>query len=262
MVAITKYGREEIFNAVKQMYTDVASKPEKEFHFPTGRPACEMLGYPAEQLDAIPATAIESFAGVGYPFRCNGIKEGDVVLDVGSGSGTDILISTLLTGATGKAYALDMTDAMQDKLMANAAKMGLDNIIPVKGNAEEIPLEDNIIDVTTSNGVLNLVPDKIKSFKEINRVMKPGGRIQISDIVINKSSEELDESKNNPQLWAECIVGALHEDVYLNFLRDAGFQDVNIECRQDYFSHSKYEATRNVAKYFSAMSITISGSKA
>lgn len=261
MVAITKYGRDEIFNAVKEMYTEVATKPEIGFHFPTGRPACEFLGYPASQLDAIPATAIESFAGVGYPFSCDGINKGDVVLDIGSGSGTDVLIAALTTGEKGKVYGLDLTEAMRKKLMDNANKADIHNVEVVAGNAEEIPLDDASVDVVTSNGVLNLVPDKPQAFTEIFRVLKPGGRIQISDIVINKSADELDESKNNPKLWAECIVGALHETTYVDALRDAGFNDVAVHCEQDYFSRSSNEATRSVAEYFSAKSITISGTK-
>lgn len=261
MVAITKYGRDEIFNAVKKMYTDVAENPEKGFHFPTGRPACEFLGYPADQLDAIPATAVESFAGVGYPFRCNVIKKGDTVLDIGAGAGTDVLISAILAGDSGKVYGLDMTQAMQTKLENNAKKMGIANVEPLMGNAEDIPLGDAAVDVVTSNGVLNLVPDKPKAFAEIYRILKPGGHIQISDIVINKSAEELDESKNNPKLWAECIVGALHEDIYVSALKDVGFKDVSVICNQDYFSRSSNDATKSVAEYFQAQSITIIGQK-
>ncbi|MDH5649304.1 MAG: methyltransferase domain-containing protein [Gammaproteobacteria bacterium] len=262
MVAITQFSRENIFDAVMKMYTDVAQKPEMGFHFPTGRPACEFLGYPAEQLDAIPATAIESFAGVGYPFRCNAIEKGHTVLDIGAGAGTDVFISTLLTGDTGKVYGLDMTQAMQDKLRENIQKMGTGIVEPLFGNAEQIPLDDGTVDVVTSNGVLNLVPDKPQAFAEIYRVLKPGGRIQISDIVINKSSEELDESKSNPKLWAECIVGALEEQIYVYGLTEAGLTDVEIVGRNDYFSRSSNESTRNVAKYFDARSITLSGRKA
>lgn len=262
MVSITKFTRENIFEAVQQMYTDVASKPEMRFHFPTGRPACEFLGYPKEQLDAVPATALESFAGVGYPFRCNAISNGDVVLDIGAGSGTDVLISSLLTGNTGKVYGLDMTLAMHDKLHGNLEKMGATNVEPLMGNAEDIPLEDATVDVITSNGVLNLVPDKQIAFAELFRVLKPGGCFQISDIIIQRCEEELVEAKNNPKLWAECIVGALYEDYYTRWLEEAGFSDVKVLCHQDYFANSSNEATRNVAKHFNAESITLSGTKA
>lgn len=261
MVAITKFGRDEIFTAVKKMYTDVANKPETKFHFPTGRSICEILGYPANQLDAIPDTAYESFAGVGYPFRCTVIKKGDVVLDIGSGAGTDVFISCLLTGEAGKVYGLDMTDAMQEKLEKNKTVMDVDNVVQLKGDAEDIPLGNNIIDVVTSNGVLNLVPDKQKAFTEILRVLKPGGYIQISDIAINKQEEELDQSKSNPKLWAECIVGALHEDLYVKGLQESGFENVKVLCEQDYFSYSEFESTHNIAKYFGAKSITMVGQK-
>ena len=261
MVAITKFTRENIFDAVRQMYTDVATKPETEFHFPTGRPACEFLGYPQEQLDAIPATAIESFAGVGYPFRINAIQPGDTVLDIGAGAGTDVLIASILTGDNGKVYGLDMTDAMHNKLHDNIRKMGVNNVEPLHGNAEEIPLDDTTVDVITSNGVLNLVPDKKVAFAELYRVMKPGGRFQISDIVIQQCEKDLEDARNNPRLWAECIVGALYEDYYLRWLEEAGFKDVKVVLHQDYFSRSDNSSTRDVASHFNAESITIGGVK-
>jgi len=120
MVAIIDTKKESIFRAVSAMYTDVATCPARIFHFPTGRPACEFVGYPKDQLDAIPATAPESFAGVGYPFAVGAIREGDRVLDVGSGSGTDALIASLLVGPNGKVFGLDMTPAMLEKARANA----------------------------------------------------------------------------------------------------------------------------------------------
>jgi len=261
MVAITRFTRENIFEAVKDMYTDVANKPEVGFHFPTGRPACEFLGYPKEQLDAVPATALESFAGVGYPFLCNAINPGDVVLDIGAGAGTDVLISSILTGEDGKVYGLDMTDAMHEKLQKNIEKMGVRNVEPLYGNAEDIPLLNNTVDVITSNGVLNLVPDKQIAFAELYRVMKPGGKLQISDIIIQQCEEELEESRNNPKLWAECIVGALYEDYYVRWLEEAGFENIAVLLHQDYFSKSENASTRNVAQHFNAESITISGNK-
>ena len=121
MVAFVGEKKEAIFKAVSEMYTDVASHPSRQFHFPTGRPACLFVGYPKAQLDAIPATAVESFAGVGYPFAAGAIQQGDRVLDIGSGSGTDVLIACTLVGPRGKVYGLDMTDAMLAKARSNAA---------------------------------------------------------------------------------------------------------------------------------------------
>ena len=261
MVAIAKFDREHIFDAVKLMYTSVANEPEKTFHFPTGRSACEFVGYPKEQLDRITPTALESFAGVGYPFASNVIKEGDTVLDIGAGAGTDILLAALLVGPSGEAYGLDMTRAMHEKLHVNKEKMGLDNVAPLLGNAEDIPLEDGLVDVVTSNGVLNLVPNKEKSFSEIFRVLKPGGYIQISDIIIKKNIGSLDKSKANPRLWAECIVGAMEEEAYIESFKAAGFIDTHKIDALDYFSGSASESTRNTASNFGASSITIVGKK-
>ena len=261
MVAITKFSRDHIFDAVKLMYTSVANQPEKTFHFPTGRSACEFVGYPKEQLDQIIATALESFAGVGYPFAANVIKPGDAVLDIGAGAGTDILLAALLTGPEGKAYGLDMTRAMHEKLHVNKDKMELENVIPLLGNAEEIPLEDETVNVVTSNGVLNLVPNKQNAFSEIFRVLKPGGHIQISDIIINKNRSELDESRANPRLWAECIVGAMEEAPYIKSFEEAGFTRIRKIDELDYFHGSENESTRKTAAYFGASSITIVGDK-
>jgi len=261
MVAIARFEREHIFDAVKLMYTTVANKPEKGFHFPSGRTACAFVGYPREQLDQIEPRALESFAGVGYPFQANVIKPGDSVLDVGAGAGTDILLSALLAGKEGIAYGLDMTQAMHEKLQVNADKMALDNVIPLKGNAEEIPLEDNSIDVVTSNGVLNLVPDKKQAIAEIFRILKPSGYVQISDIVIKKNVSELDKSKANPQLWAECIVGAMNENDYFSIFNSVGFEDLSTLDHLNYFAGSNSAPTRDVASYFGAESITFSGRK-
>jgi len=255
MVAILSDNREFIIRAVKDMYTDVAGNPDKEFHFPTGRPACEFVGYPAAELDAIPATAVESFAGVGYPHRSGFIGDGDVVLDVGSGSGTDALIARLRAGPRSTVYGLDMTQAMLNKLRDNIDKAGATNVEPLEGNAEEIPLPDASVDVVTSNGVLNLVPDKPKAFAEIARVLKAGGRVQIADIVVG--SPISDECRSNPELWAECVVGASLEDQYLDMFAKAGLTDIKVLRRFDYFAGSNSEHTRKIAGSFNAASIEI-----
>jgi SAM-dependent methyltransferase len=259
MVAINSDKKEMIFHAVQGMYTEVASCPSKIFHFPTGRAACLFVGYPKEQLDAIPETAVESFAGVGYPFGVGRVQKGSRVLDIGSGSGTDILIASLLVGPSGRVFGLDMTPAMLNKARTNATKMGASHVELLKGNAEEIPLPDASVDVVTSNGVLNLVPDKPRCFSEIFRVLRPGGWIQISDIILGKPIKP--ESRNNPQLWAECIVGAVLEEEYLEMFRKAGFQKVEAIHHVDYFSKSAEPDTREVAEKYGAQTVVLRGTK-
>lgn len=257
MVAMVSDKREFIFKAVREMYSDVAEHPGKTFHFPTGRLACLFVGYPAEQLDLLPPAALESFAGVGYPFAAGVIGEGDMVLDIGSGSGTDTLLAGTLVGC-GRVYGLDMTPAMLDKLRRNAHSMGATRVELLEGNAEEIPLPDASVDVVTSNGVLNLVPDKRRAFAEIVRVLKPGGRLQVSDIALRNPVSE--KSRADPQLWAECVVGAVVEDDYLVLLREAGLA-VEVIGRQDYFSGSVSADTRRAARTLGAHAITLRGKR-
>ncbi len=199
MVAILSHQREAILEAVRAMYTEVASSPLTPFHFPTGRAACLFVGYPEEVLDALPAVALESFAGVGYPFAAGAVRPGDTVLDVGSGSGTDVLIASRTAGPEGRVIALDMTEAMLAKLARSAAAAGAANVELLPGNAEEIPLPDGSVDVVTSNGVINLVPDKAAVAREIARVLKPGGRVQIADVTIQNPVSE--EGRRNIDLW-------------------------------------------------------------
>jgi len=259
MVAFTSLQRDHIIESVQMMYTEVATKPEKVFHFPTGRPACEYVGYSASDLDAIPATAVESFSGVGYPFAVGAIKPGNTVLDIGSGSGTDVLISTLRAGTKGKVFGLDMTTAMLNKLQANIKKADVSNIELITGEAEDIPLLDASIDVVTSNGVLNLVLNKKRAFKEIFRVLRPGGRVQIADIVV--SQEISIEWRQNPKLWAECIVGAMEREDYLELFRAIGFKNVAALNKLDYFSASVSRETREIAASLGAHSMVMQATK-
>lgn len=255
MVAIAGLRKEQIFDAVQQMYTDVARQPDKRFHFPTGRAACLFVGYPESWLDRIPPSAQESFAGVGFPFAADAIRSGDRVLDVGAGAGTDTLIAAGLVGDDGRVLALDMTPAMLDKLRVNIALAGVENVEPIEGNAEAIPLPDACVDVVMSNGVLNLVPDKAKAFAEIFRVLRPGGRVQLADIVVSQPIGE--KSRSNPRLWAECVVGAVVEEIYLDTFRGAGFDAVSILRRFDYFSGSDSEETRRIAAALGAHTLEL-----
>jgi arsenite methyltransferase len=252
--------RKRIFGAVKEMYAEVASCPSKEFHFPTGRKACEYVGYPKDELDAIPQMALESFAGVGYPFAAGAIRPGDVVVDVGSGSGTDVINSALKVGSGGKVYGVDMTDEMIRKAGENISTANLSNAAILTANAESLPFPAATVDVVTSNGVLNLVPDKAAAFQEIFRILKPGGKLQLSDIVL--ASEISEKSRANPQLWAECIVGAIPEEAYLEMLRSVGFSAVGVIHRVDYFDGSSSDSTKKAARQFGASSITVAASKA
>ncbi|KAB2911553.1 MAG: methyltransferase domain-containing protein [Hyphomicrobiaceae bacterium] len=245
MVAIAGFTREQIFAAVQQMYGEVATAPLKQFHFPTGRSACLFTGYPETLLEGIPATALESFAGVGCPFRAGIIRPGDRVLDIGAGSGTDTLIAARLAGPQGRVLALDLTPQMLGKLRCNIALAGASNIEVIAGNAEAIPLLDASVDVVTSNGVLNLVPDKGRAFAEIWRVLRPGGRVQIADIVVSRPVG--DKARKDPKLWAECVVGAMIEEDYVDLLRSAGFGEVEILRNYDYFSASSSSETRKIA---------------
>jgi len=257
-MALWSNKKEFIFKAVDEMYTDVASHPDRVFHFPTGRPACLFVGYPASQLDELPAEATESFAGVGYPFAADVIRPGDTVLDIGSGSGTDTLIAAKFTGRTGVVYGLDMTRAMREKLQRIVTAQQIEHVRVVEGNAEQIPLPDASIDVVTSNGVLNLVPDKPAAFGEIARVLKPEGRLQISDIALRVPVSE--QSRANPQLWAECVVGAITEDDYVAQLRDAGLS-VEVLSELDYFARSVNASTRRAAHALGAHAIVMRGRK-
>lgn len=259
MVVVTSEHRDVIVDAVRAMYTAVAERPGDGFHFPTGRRALDHVGYPPNVLKGLPDEAVESFAGVGYPFACDVIREGDAVLDLGSGSGTDALLAARLVGPSGRVIGLDMTEAMRRKCLANAARAGVQNIEVLDGAAEEIPLSDAAVDVVTSNGVLNLVPDKGAAIGEVHRVLRPGGRVQISDIVVRELPSEA--CRSDPALWAECIVGATTGAEYLRMFREVGFRAVEVVHELDYFAASKSPSTREVAAGFGAHSITFRATK-
>ena len=255
MTAILGFSREQIFVAVKDMYTAVATAPTEPYHFPVGRAACRVVGYPDEVLNGLPDDAVGSFAGVGYPFRAGVIRAGDTVLDIGSGSGTDAFVASRLVGPAGKVWALDMTPAMLEKLRRLVAASGAGNIEVIEGNAERVPLPEESVDVVTSNGVLNLVPDKRRAIAEIFRVLRPGARVQIADIVIGRPVPPACAA--NPKLWAECVVGATVDEDYLEMFRDAGFTDVAVLRESDYFSHSRSADTQKVAHSFGGRAVEI-----
>lgn len=255
MVAILGYSKEQIFTAVKDMYTTVANAPASRFHFPVGGSACRVLGYPAKELDALPEEVRASFAGVGYPFTAGAVAPGDTVLDIGAGAGNDTLIAARVVGPDGHAVALDLTPAMTRKLKRVATAFDAANVSVIQASAEHLPLADESVDVITSNGALNLVPDKRRAIGEMFRVLRPGGRVQIADVVIDRPVTV--DCGTDPRLWVECVVGATVDEHFLELFRDAGFEDVAILRTQDYFAHSPSAQTREVAASFGARSVEV-----
>jgi SAM-dependent methyltransferase len=190
---------ETLRQEIQKKYTEVATSPERTFHFHHGRPLAQLLGYPMDRVDAMPTAAVESFAGVGNPFSVGSIPEGATVMDVGSGGGFDCFIAGQATGRNGKVIGVDMTDAMLARSRAAAKEMGLDQVEFRHGVAEELPVDDASVDIVISNGVINLCPDKHQVFRGIFRALKPGGRLFLADIVVHKPVPE--GAKASVDLW-------------------------------------------------------------
>ena len=207
---------------VKAMYEQVALTPNGDFHFETGRELAEHLGYPTRDLDAVPAAAIESFAGVGYFLDLADIQPGEQVLDLGSGSGTDSFLAAIATGPSGRVIGVDMTRAQLDKATRLAAGAELANSEFREGRIERPPVDSRSVDCVISNGVINLSPDKAEVFRAAAAVLRPGGRLAIADIV---TAVHLPEGVTcDASLWAACIGGAAQRDDYLDTIRAAGFE--------------------------------------
>lgn len=184
---------------ILRMYQDVADRPEAEYHFFHGREAAELFGYDAALLDRAPAGAVASFAGVGNPHLRSAIQPGETIVDLGSGAGLDAIIASWSTGPTGKVIGVDLNPSMCLKAQAHAAASGA-QLQCHQGSMEDIPLPDASADVVISNGVINLSFRKRKVVEEVFRVLKPGGRLSITDIV---SAKQLTQSiVNDPKLWA------------------------------------------------------------
>ena len=184
---------------IQRTYASVSNDPGREFMFPTGRAWAEDLGYPAELLARVPETSCESFAGVANPFSLGVLDPGEDVLDIGCGAGMDTLVAAQMVGADGYVTGIDMTPDMAAKARRSAAEMGLANVTIVDGSAEELPFADAGFDVVISNGVIDLIPDKEAVFSEIARVLRPGGRIQLADVTIQRPVSE--EGRRNIDLW-------------------------------------------------------------
>jgi arsenite methyltransferase len=190
---------DELRQAIRQEYSTVAEQPDQGFHFHTGRKLARLLGYEESWLEGIPEPAVESFAGTGNPFSLGPIPRGARVVDVGSGSGLDSLVAARMTGRDGQVIGVDMTPAMLDKARRAAAAAGLTQATFRRGLIEELPVDNSWADVVISNGVLNLLPDKLSGLQEMARVLKPGGALQIGDILVQK--EVPDSARAQIDLW-------------------------------------------------------------
>jgi arsenite methyltransferase len=213
---------QELEQRVKQMYQEVALEPEREFHFETGRALAERLGYPPDDLDRIPAAAIDSFAGVGHFLDLAEIAPGETALDLGSGSGMDSFLASLAAGRDGRVIGVDMTDEQLAKATRLAAEAGIENAEFRQGYIEDPPVDVASVDCVISNGVINLSPDKAAVFAAVAKALRPGGRLALADIV---STEQLPEGVTcDASLWAACIGGAMQRDGYRDAIEGAGLE--------------------------------------
>lgn len=199
-VGVVALDREELRRQISEKYRDVAVNPALGFHFHTGYPLAKMLGYPEDLIATLPAEVVESFAGTGYPFIFGELAEGETVVDVGCGAGTDTLLAAQQVGPSGHVVGVDMTAEMRAKAARAANSLGLEHVEVREGFAEDIPVEDGFADVIISNGVVNLCPDKQRVFAEMFRVLKPGGRLQIGDILVHVEIPQ--DARQDIDLWS------------------------------------------------------------
>jgi SAM-dependent methyltransferase len=210
---------EELARHVAEMYRDVASEAATDLHFPIGRPVAEALGYPADLLDRLPAQAVNSFAGVGYHFNLARLLPGEHVLDLGSGSGMDVLAAAIQVGPGGAVTGVDITPEQ----LAKSERLGREEHITFRrARIEELPFENASFDAVISNGVINLSADKRRAFAEAARVLRPGGRLALADIVTERRIAT--RTSCQAELWAACIAGASQRDLYLEDIAAAGLE--------------------------------------
>jgi arsenite methyltransferase len=237
---------------VKDMYRHVAREESAQLHFAVGRQVALRVGYPADLLDAIPAEALASFAGVGYHLDLAALTPGDRVLDLGSGSGTDAFCAAVQVGTSGRVVGIDFTDDQIDKAARLRDRDGLVQVAFVEAGIDALPFEDEAFDAVISNGVVNLSPVKHKVFTEAARVLRPGGRLAIADIVSGRALKE--RTRRDVELWAACIAGAIPCDSYLETIKAAGFRIEKIRTNDyDFIS----DRARNACSTYGVESISL-----
>jgi SAM-dependent methyltransferase len=254
---VRELDRSELKQRVQRMYEEVALEPEREFHFETGRPLAERLGYPRGELDRIPAAAIDSFAGVGYSLDLAALQPGETVLDLGSGSGMDSFLAANQVGTDGKVIGVDMTAAQLAKARGLAGDGGFTQADFREGYIETPPVDEGSVDCVISNGVINLSPDKPAVFAAAARALHPGGRLALADIV---TEHQLPEGVTcDAGLWAACIGGAMQRAGYRQAIEDAGFMIVTWRTNTEYrFVSARAE---NATQKYGVTSVSIKAVK-
>ena len=242
----------ELETKVKQMYTDVAREPHGAFHFELGETVALRVGYDGGRLAEVPAAAVESFAGVGHYFDLAALQEGETVVDLGSGSGMDVFYAAALVGPTGRVVGVDFTPDQLAKARALASEHGVAHVEFLESRIERLPLPDASVDCVISNGVINLCPDKAAVFAEAARVLRPGGRLAIADIVTE--SQLTDAIVCNADLWASCIGGASQEDSYRAAIELAGFSVEQVRSNAYEFISDQ---ARNASKKYGVKSVSV-----
>jgi arsenite methyltransferase len=213
---------EQLEVAVKEMYRQVAREEEAELHFEVGRPLAEHLGYPPDVLDRVPAAALASFAGVGHHLDLAGLKPGEAVLDLGSGSGSDAFCAAILVGDAGRVVGVDFTDEQIEKARSLRDEHGFTQVEFEQARIEKLPFEDESFDAVISNGVINLSLVKNVVFAEAARVLRPGGRLAVADIVSARPLKE--RTRRNVDLWAACVAGAIPRSSYVAAIGSSGLR--------------------------------------
>jgi len=256
MTDVDALDRSDLEARVKHMYEEVALRPGAGFHFETGRGLAEHLGYPPADLDAVPAAAIDSFAGVGYFLDLAALAPGERVLDLGSGSGMDSFLAANATGRAGSVIGIDMTTAQLTKATRLAEEAGFDQVEFHQGHIEDVRLEHGPVDCALSNGVINLSPDKPAVFRAAAAALRPAGRLAIADIV---SARHLPQGITcDASLWAACIGGAAQRDDYLGMIRDAGFEIVVVRDNDYRFISDR---ARGATRAYGVTSISVLATK-
>ena len=223
---LDEFSHGELKQLVGQKYGKVATCPLDKHGFPTGKPFALAVGYPEGELDKLPDSLVESFAGVSYPLSFQEMKHGNVVLDIGCGAGMDLYFASQKVGEHGKVYGVDISGEMVEKARNNVQNLNLTNVEVKLANSDSLPLDDGSVDVVTSNGIYNLSPDKKAVLEEAYRVLKSDGVICFSEIVLKQELEQ--EIRKSVKDWFRCIGGALTKDKFITLMKEAGFKNIEV----------------------------------